>query len=756
VLVLLALGASSASAAFPGRDGLLAVQPVTGPGIVLVNAHGDAERRICGDSARCGFPRTPRWSPDGQILAFNASNVHLIYPDGSCLNCALAGGGTPAFTSDPALVTVESDGALVEDGIDGFRQETIMRGQFSDAVWSAQGQLAVVRHGSVWAGRPHELRLIGAGSAPSWSPGGTHLAIAQKGWVVVVGTRDHSSRRLIRGGAPAWSPDGGSIAFVGAGHRLQIVAASGGRAHPVGSLRAVNVDWQPVPKQAAPACTTPPGLTVLASGPTGIVTGEPYESGGVYMGCLRADGRERVLERFANNQDNSTTVRIAAVGGGYAALANNYDDPHYGDDSQASVAVFDLNTGAAVPDRGGQSVGCPGDTSACTAGVSQLAVGSGGVSAADLTLSFPPGAFASPLATISCASSSLCAALDSLGRVLISTDPAGGGGAWAVTEGQLDLIDISCPSASFCAGVSGRFAVTSTDPTDAGTWASAEVETGAGSSSLDAISCPSASLCVAVDSAGNVLTSTDPTAGASAWTRTNVDGTSGLGPITCPSVSLCVAINSSGDAISSSDPTGGAGAWQTAAVSGQVGPLRVSCPSTTLCVAVGALGEAFTTTDPASGTPWTPVAVPGDPDAVSCPSTSLCLAGGDAGTLDVSTDPTAGVWTSSMIDGGQSLTSLDCPSTTLCVAGDMDGDVVTSSDPTGGPAAWTAALVDGSACSDQTFCTGEDLVASDSTGEHSLDAITGPGMGTLLTALTLTGDTLTWEHAGTPESAELH
>src|SRR2546426_7399445 len=36
---------------------------------------------------------------------------------------------------------------------------------------------------------------------------------------------------------------------------------------------------------------------------------------------------------------------------------------------------------------------------------------------------------------------------------------------------------------------------------------------------LTVVSCPGASLCVAMDVYGNVLTSTDPTAGAAAWTE---------------------------------------------------------------------------------------------------------------------------------------------------------------------------------------------------------------------------------------------
>ena len=41
---------------------------------------------------------------------------------------------------------------------------------------------------------------------------------------------------------------------------------------------------------------------------------------------------------------------------------------------------------------------------------------------------------------------------------------------------------------------------------------------------LYGVSCPSSGLCVAVDRAGNVVTSTNPTGGAAAWTVTDVDG----------------------------------------------------------------------------------------------------------------------------------------------------------------------------------------------------------------------------------------
>src|SRR3954452_22435733 len=66
---------------------------------------------------------------------------------------------------------------------------------------------------------------------------------------------------------------------------------------------------------------------------------------------------------------------------------------------------------------------------------------------------------------------------------------------------------------------------------------------------LVALSCPSASLCVAVDASGNALTSTDPTAGASAWRLTPTGSGDRLVNISCPSPSLCVAIDGGGNAL---------------------------------------------------------------------------------------------------------------------------------------------------------------------------------------------------------------
>ena len=57
---------------------------------------------------------------------------------------------------------------------------------------------------------------------------------------------------------------------------------------------------------------------------------------------------------------------------------------------------------------------------------------------------------------------------------------------------------------------------------------------------ITGVSCPSVNFCVAVDDSGNVVTSTNPTGGAAAWTVTNVGGYDLTG-VSCPSSVLCVA-----------------------------------------------------------------------------------------------------------------------------------------------------------------------------------------------------------------------
>jgi hypothetical protein len=287
------------------------------------------------------------------------------------------------------------------------------------------------------------------------------------------------------------------------------------------------------------------------------------------------------------------------------------------------------------------------------------------------------------------------------------------------TSGVLD--GVSCPSSGLCVAVDGNQqgyvsnVVTSSNPTGgAAAWTVTPVDIGI----LSGVSCPSSGLCVAVDFAGNVVTSSNPTGGAAAWTVTPVDGTNTLYGVSCPSSSLCVAVDSSGNVATSSNPTGGAAAWTVTHVDGTNFLFGVSCPSSGVCVAVDSGGNVVTSSNPTGGAAaWTVTPVDGTNalSGVSCASSGLCVAVDYSGNVVTSSNPTGGAaaWTVTNVDGTNILSGVSCPSSGLCVAVDASGNVVTSSNPTGGAAAWTVTNVDtngldGVSCPSSGLCVAVD------------------------------------------------
>lgn len=146
-------------------------------------------------------------------------------------------------------------------------------------------------------------------------------------------------------------------------------------------------------------------------------------------------------------------------------------------------------------------------------------------------------------------------------------------------------------------------------PANAATWDGRVL----GDSIMLGISCPSASRCIAVGAGNTVLSSDNPTAGASGWNLANI-GAGEQGPyfspsrqiraVECLSAGFCVAVSYEGLVYTSTNPTGGAGAWSAADLSPE-GPnihmYGVSCPAANLCVAVGTEGKVLTSTNPAGG-----------------------------------------------------------------------------------------------------------------------------------------------------------
>ena len=203
------------------------------------------------------------------------------------------------------------------------------------------------------------------------------------------------------------------------------------------------------------------------------------------------------------------------------------------------------------------------------------------------------------------------------------------------------------------------------------------------------LACPSVTLCVATDANGEVLTSTNPGAGDSKWTTSDVDGSTPITAISCPTVTMCVATDAAGNVLTSTNPLGGSAAWSASQVDG-VGLTGVSCPTISLCIAIDSRGNIAVSTTVSSASPvWTVTHVDRGM-GYECfhygPTAGNCQAG---------------------------LTAVSCPSTTLCYAVDTAGNLLTSSNPTGGAAAWSGGRAlsvppgeafDGVACATVSFC----------------------------------------------------
>lgn len=306
------------------------------------------------------------------------------------------------------------------------------------------------------------------------------------------------------------------------------------------------------------------------------------------------------------------------------------------------------------------------------------------------------GGLAGEFQGIDCPSAALCVAVNYWGDIYTSTNPTGDAGAWtriagvdpdATGWGSTGDTAVSCASVSLCAvvGTSGNV-LTSTNPAGgAGAWSVTQVgpdPTGSPpSGALTAISCPSASLCATVAPYPTfaVFTATNPLGGAAAWSSTALTD---IGPasIACPSDDLCVTGGYSGFSGStvavSTNPTGGAAAWKGAEISSPesvVGlpAMAVACASESLCFVGDGSGNLFLGTP--SGEPdqheisvfkegTGSGVVTSSPAGISCGSS--CKAGFEEGeTITLTATPDAGSyfagWTASSLSSAPTFVNCD-------------------------------------------------------------------------------------------------
>ncbi len=306
---------------------------------------------------------------------------------------------------------------------------------------------------------------------------------------------------------------------------------------------------------------------------------------------------------------------------------------------------------------------------------------------------------------VSCPSTSLCVAVDRAGHVATASAPNGGAGAWSVTQvSDHPLSAVSCSAVTMCAATVDAGAITSlpqahaagtvivsTAPQVTGSWVAEHADGYLGfecgkytqwgncSNSFTGLSCPTAtSLCIASDHYGNVVSSADPAAGASAtWGWDNGLGAAASGTNAVSCVGVCVGTCVAG-----------------------FGYVLTPCP--------GSYDAAdLVTWDPASNQ------------------------GGDNSSIRYATFPGSefsGVWCES------SLAPLVSSVTSACFAAQW-GQLLVSNDPTGGVGAWSVTYVDpgeitGVACA-AAFC-----VVVDAAGQATVGVATvgPPTVGPTLTS----------------------
>jgi TolB protein len=283
-LLVLCATAAPAGASFPGRNGAIVYgwtdaqkYSASPTSLRIVDPRTGRVRVLRDCPLRSGavmpysdcFVQAPRYSPDGQRIAFASAlivpaplgqpwdvrqGVGLMAWDGTSFEQHTSATGywrlawSPAgdrlllqreraagFPNPPAIFLALVDGTELMQATPDWAQEPdwastgeIAFGGFDDpSCFPTCGDIFATRLG----GTPRRLTYRG-GASPSWSPHGTKLAFVRSNRrqpdVYLVGRDGRGLRRLTRKGgySPSWSPDGKWIAFVRDGD-LYVVRTNG-------------------------------------------------------------------------------------------------------------------------------------------------------------------------------------------------------------------------------------------------------------------------------------------------------------------------------------------------------------------------------------------------------------------------------------------------------------------------------------------------------------------------------------------------
>lgn len=501
-------------------------------------------------------------------------------------------------------------------------------------------------------------------------------------------------------------------------------------------------------RQGRPApCTAPYFAQILVRDRQAVVYDGTGPYGGqtdYYYSCLQRQNVERVFESTSIENGTIDTLLLspALAGTRFAAVVVTGGGKYASGPGTTNVVGWDLATGKRRQvDNGGELP------------IYQLTVNRDGFVA--WRTKTTPSQTTTALTGISCPAVSFCAASDRQGSVLTSTDPTGGRSAWTQTQLPISQLNaIACPDAGLCVAAGNGQLMVSTGPTSgASAWQPVPL-----ADAFSSVACASRNLCVAVGG-DQIATSSDP-ADPSSWTLGSITA-GGLDGVACPSATLCTATAGtgvSGDVVTSTDPAAGAATWSAGPLDSGHNLFGIACGSPAFCITGDGNGGVFTTANPAGGaSAWSETTgnLYGQ-GPFGCASNDLCIAGLGSGLL-VLTDPAGppSGWSEVALPLNGRASGVSCVAGGgLCAAIDQAGDIAAAADPKGGASAWTVAPVDTLPCVASGGCTTEAIMVGDDSGVRTLDS-TATGNGAQLQNLHLHGDALTWTHDGAPRSATL-
>ena len=239
-------GASSTSSPPPGRIVYSAPTPSSEPfmfSLFTAAADGSGARQITGNSVvsvvdpstPLGGDMNPRWSPDGNRIAFtrllsdNLSSVFVVNADGTNLRLVSRGGYSehPKWSPDGRWIAFQEQ---LMHGYQGIRDDRSYR------LWMVRpdgsGRRRLDAGGRFADGQP----FVAFGTAWDWSPDSRQIAFVYADQydgevaptIYLLDMLTGRKRRLTTGTEPAWSHDGTRIAFVDR-CGLWLIPAKGGK-----------------------------------------------------------------------------------------------------------------------------------------------------------------------------------------------------------------------------------------------------------------------------------------------------------------------------------------------------------------------------------------------------------------------------------------------------------------------------------------------------------------------------------------------